>query len=459
MGTEAPKTTTERTTSPVAGQRVVVVGLGRSGLAAAGLLLDQGAHVTLNDHRADVAGAEALAARGAELAFGHHEDSVFADADRIVVSPGVPPLPAVERAAARGVPVASEVELASWFVRAPVVAVTGTNGKSTVTSLLAAMAMQTERPVFVGGNLGTPLVDVVGTPAAEKDGLVIVELSSFQLERVDRFRAHVAVLLNVTDDHLDRYEGFGAYAAAKGRIFAGQTRADHAVVPHGDALCLSLAQAGAAPVHRFGRDVRVEDGVVRDPESGLAVPVAELGLTGGHNVLNAMAAALAGRLAGFPKDAVEHALRTYRGLPHRMSFVRELEGVRYFDDSKATNVGAAVAALAGFDPARGSVVLIAGGRDKGGSYGPLAEAFGAVGRALVTLGEAAPLIEDALGSTDLPIERADTMEDAVARARRLAQPGDAVVLAPACSSFDMFRSYAERGDVFAKAVADLEATS
>ncbi len=448
--------TSRRAASQVAGQKFVVVGLGASGIAAAELLLARGADVVLNDHRTEVGGVEALCARGAKTAFGHHDDAVFADADHVVVSPGVPPLPALARAADRGVPIASEIELASWFIDAPILAVTGTNGKSTVTSLLGEMMQASGRPCFVGGNLGTPLTTVVGTPAADAGGLVAVELSSFQLEHVSRFRAHVATLLNVTDDHLDRYESFAAYAAAKGRIFAGQHRSDHAVVPDGDALCLGLANVGAAKVHRFGKDVRAEDGALRDPENGLDVPLAELGIQGGHNVKNAMAAALTARLAGIGVDAIAAVLRSYRGLPHRMERVGAIGGVTFFDDSKATNVGAAVAALDGLHM-DGRAVLIAGGKDKGGSYTPLAEALGRSGRALVTVGEAAPLIEVAVREIlpGFPIERAPTMAAAVDQALRLARAGDAVVLAPACSSFDMYGSYAERGRDFQDAFAAL----
>ncbi|MAT29875.1 MAG: UDP-N-acetylmuramoyl-L-alanine--D-glutamate ligase [Sandaracinus sp.] len=457
---------------------MLVVGLGQSGRAAARLLLDRGAKVVLNDAREELEGLEALVDAGAELELGHHDEALFTGVDRVVVSPGVPPLPALEAAEGAGVPIASEVELASGFVDpgATLVAITGTNGKSTVTSLLGAMAEHDPRPSFVGGNLGTPLVDVVGTPAAEAGGLVIVEVSSFQLERVDRFRAHVAVLLNVTEDHLDRYDSFAAYAAAKGNLFRGQRREDHAVVPAGDALCEGLAQAGAATLHRFGGDTgevgfskELVDAAgsyytartprLNDRVSGLAIGLDEIHLRGGHNLANAQAAMLAGRLAGMRPETIRAGLAAFRGLPHRMELVRERGGVRFFDDSKATNVGAAVAGLEGFAHDAGKVVWIAGGKDKGGSYAPLEAPLRAVGRAAVTLGEAAERIEGALeGALEgvCPIVRVGTMEEAVAKAAELAEPGDAVVLAPACSSFDMFRSYAERGDVFQAAVNALK---
>ena len=444
----------------LAKERVLVVGLGKSGLAAVRLLAAQGARVVANDHRSEAdLGEAALAARaaGAELALGGHDPELFTAVDRIVVSPGVPRLEALAAADRAGVPVASEVELASWFLRGDVLAVTGTNGKSTVTTMLGDMCRRTGRPTFVGGNLGTPLVDVVGTAAAGEDGLVVVELSSFQLERVDRFRARVAVLLNVTDDHLDRYEDFGEYAAAKGRIFHGQSREDHAVVPDGDELCLSLARAGAAPVHTFGGEsgeVRVAAGRIDDAITGAAWPVSALRIRGSHNVQNACAAALAARLAGVSAEEIGAVLAEFAGLPHRMEHVRDLDGVAYYDDSKATNVGATVAALDGLDDVDGRVVLVAGGVDKGGSYQPVRERLERRGRAAVLIGEAAPLIVEALEGA-VPVERASDLDDAVRRAHALAQPGDVVLLAPACASFDMFRSYAHRGDEFQRAVRAL----
>lgn len=443
------------------GQRVLVVGLGASGLASAKLLLRQGARVVVNDLRDE----EALGERvrevrqaGAELVLGAHDPALFTSVDRIVLSPGVPPMEALDAADAAGVPIASEVELASWFLEGTVLAVTGTNGKSTVTTLLGQMCERTGRPTFVGGNLGTPLVDVVDTDAAGPDGLAVVELSSFQLERVDRFRANVAVLLNVSEDHLDRYDSYAAYAAAKGRIFHGQRVEDAAVVPAGDEVCASLARAGAGALHAFGLpggEVRADGGCIVNGVSKLSVPTSELRIRGAHNVDNACAAALAARLAGVAPEHVAAALRQFAGLPHRMQHVRDLDGVGWYDDSKATNVGAAVAAIAGLDDLPGWVVLLAGGKDKGGSYAPLREAMERRGRALVLIGEAAGRIAEAFEGSSMEPARAGSMDEAVAEARRLAEPGDAVVLAPACASFDMFRSFADRGDAFQRAVRAL----
>ena len=334
------------------GKTTVVVGLGKSGLAAARLLRAHGARVILNDKKAaDALDAKLLdAARelGAELSLGDHPAELFAAADLVVMSPGVPALPVVDEAQKRGVRVIAEVELASWSLHGTLVGITGSNGKSTVTTLVGQMAERSGRPAYTGGNLGDALALAAGTEAATERGIVVAELSSFQLEGIETMRCHVAVCLNLTEDHLDRHGTFAAYAAAKGRIFSTQTRADHAVVPAGDALCLSLARAGAGQLHTFGGadgEVRVVDGVIRDEVNGLAFPVARLRIRGLHNQSNACAAALTARLAGIPRAAIENVLASFAGLPHRMVWIRELDGVAYYDDSKATNVGATVAAL------------------------------------------------------------------------------------------------------------------
>jgi UDP-N-acetylmuramoylalanine--D-glutamate ligase len=443
------------------GKTAVVVGLGRSGLAAIHLLGAAGSKVRANDKKsAAELGAMVETARsyGAELFLGGHPREAFDDADLVVLSPGVPHLEAVRDARERGAQVVSEVELASWFIASPIVGITGTNGKSTVTTLVGQMIERTGRPTFVGGNLGDALTLSVGTAAAAEGGAIVAELSSFQLEDIYTLRCRVAVLLNITDDHLDRHGTFASYAAAKGRIFLTQGPDDHAIVPAADALCLSLARAGVGRVHTFGGtdgEVRIEGGVLFDTISGLRVPTRELGIRGLHNQANACAAALAARLAGASSDDIAHALRTFTGLAHRMVLVRDLEGIAYYDDSKATNVGAAVAAIDGLADRGGQLILIAGGVDKGGSYEPIRERMERRGRAVVLIGEAAPLIRGAFAASPVAVHDATSMDEAVALARALALPGDAVLLAPACASFDMFQSYAHRGDEFARAVRAL----
>ena len=441
-------------------KKTMVVGLGESGLAVVRFLRERGARVLVNDQRdREALGAAATEAEalGAELVLGGHPDSAFEDLDLVVVSPGVPPLPQLEQAEQRGVPVVSEVELASRFIDAPIVAITGTNGKSTVTTLIGEMSRRLARPVFVGGNLGRPMIEAAGTDAGGADGLVIVELSSFQLERVSQMKVHVAILLNITPDHLDRYRSFEAYSAAKARIFERQDAEDFAILPADAPDLRELIVDGATVVLFDGRsgDVRVVDGVVTDTQSSLRVPVAELRIRGSHNVSNACAAALAARLLGVRDDDVASVLRDFKGLAHRTQYVRSVDGVEYIDDSKATNVGAAVASIDGLRGSKGKIVLIAGGVDKGGSYQPLRQRMSEEGRGVVVVGEAASLLESAFADSPIELRRATSMPDAVAHAAALARPGDTVLLAPACSSFDMFRSYAERGDHFQRAVETL----
>ena len=441
-------------------KNTMVVGLGESGLAVVRFLRQRGAHVRVNDRRdAEALGAAAAEARslGAQLMLGGHPDSAFEGLDLIVASPGVPPLTQLDEAEQGGVPVVSEVELAARFIDAPVVAITGTNGKSTVTTLIGDMCRSLGRPVFIGGNLGRPMIEAASTDAGADGGLVVVELSSFQLERVSQMKAHVAVLLNVTPDHLDRYPSFEAYAAAKARIFERQGVEDFAVLPADAPDLRELVRSNATIVTFGGRDgdVRVVDGVLIDTHSSLRVPVGELKIRGSHNVSNACAAALAARLLGVRDDDIASVLREFKGLAHRMQYVGSVDGVEYIDDSKATNVGAAVASIEGLAGSQGKIVLIAGGVDKGGSYQPLRHRLVDEGRAVVVLGQAASLLERAFADSPIPLRRATSMSDAVTHAAALARPGDTVLLAPACSSFDMFRSYAERGDHFQRAVETL----
>lgn len=430
------------------GKKVIVVGLGTSGAAAARLCLARGAHVVGTDAKSVDAlgqGARALVEKGADLRGNGIDNADFAEADLIVVSPGVPTFPALEAAEKAGIPAIGEVELAYRCnaYPCPVVAIGGTNGKSTVTSLVAALLEDAGKKVFAGGNLGEPWSD----HADEEFDVVVLEVSSFQMERVDTFHPNVAALLNVTPDHLDRYDSLDAYAHAKGNFFLRQGARDVAVIPANDELCAAQARRGKARVVTFGPD-------------GDKIVTAEFpGLRGGHSRLN-IAAALAvvdGLGKGLVADEVaERVLSSFRSLPHRMELVATIDGVAYYDDSKGTNVGATVTALEGLREAR--AVLVAGGKDKGGSYEPLVAALERRGRAVVTIGEAAETIERAIGHR-VPFERSSSIDDAVVRARRLAHEGDAVLLSPACSSFDMFKDYKQRGDAFVTAVRALEKTA
>jgi UDP-N-acetylmuramoylalanine--D-glutamate ligase len=431
-------------------KRVTVIGLGASGLAAARLCLARGAVVTLGDARADVPAAAELAAAGAKLALGDHA-LALADAELVVLSPGVPPFAELALAEGRGAEIVSEVELATRaLVRpAPIVAVGGTNGKSTVTTLLGELLSAGGRRVFIGGNLGEPL----SAHADEELDLIVLEVSSYQMERVRTFAPRAALLLNLSPDHLDRYAGMAEYAAAKGNAFARQTPADLAVVPFGDEGCLAQARRGGGRVVTFGVEPQADVVVAADHilhrGLGARFSLAQLRLRGAHNALNVAAALAVAIDLGVDAAFVASVLSTFEGLAHRMAYVAEVGGVRFYDDSKGTNVGASVTALLGL--AEPKAVIILGGRDKGGTYAPLVDALRARARAAVLVGEAAPLLADAIGDA-VPTARAATMAEAVDQAATFARPGDAVLLSPACSSFDMFRDYKERGDVFVAAV-------
>lgn len=437
------------------GKKIIVVGLGRSGVAAANLCADRGARVVATDRlvRSDVSESVlALEHKGVELQLGGHDGVAWDACEMVVISPGVPAFAQLQVAERAGAEVIGELELACRFVDAPIAVIGGTNGKSTVTTWVGAMLEAPDARVFVGGNLGTPLAEHVD----ERFDQVVLEVSSFQAERIPTLHPRVAVLLNISDDHLDRYASFDDYAQAKGNVFVNMGAGDVAVVPAGDVPCEAQAKRGGARIVTFGPggDVRPEGGSIVDVARGWRFDQAGIRVPGHHNVLNACAAAAAAAALGASRDQVGDALIRFRGLPHRTQFVAEIDGVSFYNDSKGTNVGASVAALRGLG--QDKAVLIAGGRDKQGSYGPLVEALRERGRALVVIGEAADRIAEAVAGTVLTL-RASSMAEAVRLAKDAAGPGDAVLLSPACASFDMFRNYAERGDAFSAQVAALAA--
>ena len=437
----------------LAGKRVIVVGLGKSGVAAAKLCLAKGARVTGTDSApAEKLSAEARAL-GVELVLGGHAAVDFKGAHLIVVSPGVPDFPALTAAELSGVEVVGELELATRFIDAPIVAIGGTNGKSTTTTLVGDMFAAGGLNTFVGGNLGTPTAEAVGG----NFDVVVLEVSSFQMERAPSFQPRVSVLLNITEDHLDRYPSFLAYAEAKGNAFANQSPDDFAIVPEGDNDCYAQAKRGRAQIVRFGKfgEYVVAGRTVSESRTGELFDLESSALHGRHNIENAAAAIAATRALDLSAGAIRKALLAFRPLAHRMARVASVRGVNFYDDSKGTNVGAAVTAVRGLSETRG--VLIAGGRDKQGSYEPLVSALEEKGRAVVVIGEAAERIATAVGSR-VPLLRAESMDDAVNQAFSRALPGDAVLLSPACSSFDMFKSYADRGDRFVAAVERLAAS-
>lgn len=456
----SPSDTSHRTFNHA---KTAVIGLGASGEAAALLLRQQGAEVWGLDANAqiDAARAQKLAGHGVHLKLGEAEWPALVRFDLIVISPGVSTSSDIQEAERRGVRIVSELEFASWYVDADIIAVGGTNGKSTTTELAALLCKSTKKPVFIGGNYGTPLSDAVVNkdPGVQAGGIAVVEVSSFQLERVAGFRPKASILLNITEDHLDRYPSFEAYAVAKGGAFRSQTPHDVAIVPYGDELCARIASLGGGNLEWVDgpspASIGLEKNTIVDRIANVQMPLESFHLAGRHNVTNLCAAWAAARAMGANPIHFEPILKDFHALAHRTEYIAEINGVRCYDDSKGTNVGASVAALNGLH--ENSVVLIAGGRDKGGSYEPLMRALGKKGRALVVLGEAASIIEQAAKewAQSLPVVHAQSMEEAVKVSVQLAKSGDAVLLSPACSSFDMFRDYKHRGEVFAHEVRKL----
>lgn len=443
----------------LAGRRVTVAGAARSGVAAAELLVRIGARVTLSESSDRIDEASKLQQLGVQLERGGHRVDTFTNADLVVLSPGVPPDRDVVRAArARGVPVIGEVELASRYLQGRVIAITGTKGKSTTTTLAGRILEAAGFRVSLGGNIGIPLCAQVDRSTPHT--LHVVETSSFQLEQIDRFHPWIAVMLNFSPDHLDRHRDVAAYRAAKARVFENQDATDFAVVNADDPTVLRLAQNGRAALRLFGRraglsrGTTVEQGwVVSREETRTArlLPLSAVHLLGPHLIDDVLAAATVGVLAGATSTAMTAAVEGFRGLEHAMEVVSDVQGVRFVNDSKATNVEAALKSIESFE---GGVVPIMGGRYKGGDFRMLREPLVARAKAVVTIGEAAAQIEDALSSA-LPVRHAASLEEAVALAFAEARPSGVVLLAPACSSFDMFEDYAERGRQFKEEVARL----
>jgi len=414
----------------LAGRRVAVVGLGKSGLAAARLLQTAGARVIASDQKTLAAlGADArgLLALGVTLLVGGSHPEVTQGADLVVLSPGIPlDSPLVVPARAEGIPIIGELELGWRAMEADTIAITGTNGKTTTTALTGALLAEQARPVLVGGNIGVPLAAHALTFGA--DGLVVCEVSSFQLETTEAFHPRVAAVLNVTPDHLDRHGSFAAYLDAKARIFLNQTSADCAVLNADDEAAAGLA----------GR-TKLNGHVER------ICPLGEVFLRGAHNVENVLAATACALWTGIAPEAIRRGITRFRGVPHRIEFVRDLKGVHYYNDSKGTNVASTIKALESFSE---RIVLIAGGIGKGQDFTALADA--ARGRVLhaVVIGQDGGKIGSALARAGIPVTESVSLEGALHAARNAARPGDVVLLSPACASFDMFDNFEHRGDVF-----------
>jgi len=442
----------------VSGQRVVVVGAARSGVAAAHLLVTRGASVILTDTREAIEPADELRRAGVVLELGGHRAETLNGADLIVLSPGVSPRQAdVAAARAAGVPVIGELELASRWLSGRIVAVTGTKGKSTTTTLIGRMLEAGGLKAAVGGNIGVPLSTQVA--ASAPDVIHVVEASSFQLETTDQFRPWIAVLLNLSADHLDRHASLEEYAAAKGRIFSNQQADDVAVVNVDDAPSLALARTRARLVP-LSPSAAIADGIVITPDAiahrragvdSPLVPVSSVRLLGRHLLTDVAAAAAVAEIAGVSAEAMVRAVEGFTGLEHALEPVSSIQGVGFVNDSKATNIESASRAIESIDQ---GLVVILGGRFKGGDFGALRAPLVARQASVVAIGEAAPLVAAALAES-VPVRDAASMDDAVRLGFAMAPPGGTVLLAPACASFDMFADYAERGRRFKDAVARL----
>jgi UDP-N-acetylmuramoylalanine--D-glutamate ligase len=455
-------------------KNILVVGLGVSGVSAARFAKNKGGIVTVTDQAKE----DALAAylpeirgMGIKTELGRHQIETFEKSDMIIVSPGVPHtiLP-IERAREKGIPILGEIELACRYIREPIVAVSGTNGKTTTTQLLGRMLENSGFEVFVGGNIGNPLINYAA--GGKRADIIVAEVSSFQLDTIDTFRPRVSVLLNISEDHLDRYSNFESYVRSKGRIFKNQTETDIAVINGSDPYILSVSQTIRARVLPFYQQGHVDgkhteyalikrrDGqhmpgieifTKENPEGYL--DLSKVHLLGRHNMENAAAAALAVLAAGGNLASVQSVLNGFKGLPHRLEFVKIINGVQFYDDSKGTNIDAVARALEVFDA---PVILIMGGRDKGGDYRRLRELVRRHAKKLIVMGEAGNAIQSALEDAFRGgAQSASEMEDAVQSAFHSAVPGDVVLLSPGCSSFDMYENYAQRGDAFCRAVNNL----
>jgi UDP-N-acetylmuramoylalanine--D-glutamate ligase len=454
-------------------KRALVVGLGKSGVASALFLKAHGAKVTVSDTKSgDELRNEIpiLLDHGITVETGGHGDRTFRGQDLIVVSPGVPvDAPKLVQARALGENVIGEIELAAQFLPGPIVAITGSNGKTTTTTLTGEIMTAAGFPALVGGNIGTPAISFA--ERAKPDTVIVLEVSSFQLETIQTFRPKIAVVLNVTPDHLDRHRTFEVYVDAKARLFENQQGSDFAVLNADDPTCVAMAARTRAQVFWFSRQKEVEHGAsVRDGnilfrdgrgEQGKSqreiLQVSEIPLKGAHNLENVLAAVCAGALMGCAPDKIRQAVRDFKAVEHRLEFVATIRGVDYYNDSKATNVDATIKALESF-PA--NIHLILGGKDKGSDYTVLNDLLRKRVKAVYTIGAAAAKIESQVVSSKggrPEVVHAETLENALRKANAVAQPGDVVVLAPACASFDQFKNYEHRGQVFKEIVRGLAA--
>jgi UDP-N-acetylmuramoylalanine--D-glutamate ligase len=444
------------------GKRVLVVGLARTGVATALFCAARGAMVTATDTRTEKEFGETLAplqAAGIKIELGVHRENTFLCQDLIIPSPGVPAdAPLLQATRAKGVTIWSEIELAGRFLRGRLIGITGSNGKTTTTSLIEHILRSAGFPTILAGNIGTPLIS--GVELSSDQTITVAELSSFQLELIESFRPNISVFLNLTPDHLDRHRTLESYGRAKARIFENQTEADFAVLNADDPATTPYAPT-KPQVYWFSRKQRVAQGAfVRENEiffrqsgnEGAVLKLQDIPLAGAHNLENVLAAVAATRLAGADAASIAKGVRSFAGVEHRLEFVAEIAGVRYYNDSKATNVDATLKALDAFP---GRILILLGGKDKGSDYTVLQKPLRGKAILALLIGAAADKIESQIAGS-VAIERAGTIERAVETASQAARPGDVVLLAPACASFDQFQNYEHRGRVFKDLVHQLE---
>ncbi len=443
------------------GRKVLVVGLARTGLATLKFLKEKGSLLSASEIRSKEEMREVweeLRSWEIEIEWGRHSIEHFLRQDLIVLSPGVDPgIEPIQKALKKGIPVISEIELAYHFLEAPLIAITGTNGKTTTTLLTGEMLKEEGKRVGIGGNVGEPLI--LFADGKERWEVLVVEISSFQLERIERFRPRCSVLLNITEDHLDRYPNFKAYIQAKLRIFENQTIEDWAVLNRDDPLVMGSLDKISGKKLFFTLGKAIEEGAFSNGEEIVLrmnsleerYSLREVPLKGVHNIENMMAAILAARLFGCSPRTIQKALERFQGLEHRLEFVREVGGIRFYNDSKGTNVGSVVKSLQSFSE---PVILIAGGKDKKTDLSPLKDLIQKRVKRLILIGEARERMAQELGSFTETL-KAESLEEAVSLAYQTSRPGEVVLLSPACSSFDMFKDYRERGNIFKELVRRL----
>ncbi len=443
------------------GKKIVVIGMGKTGIATARYLGNQGAKVTVTDEKQfDQWNGEFKQIAGEKwLEVGDYNARVLEGADMVVPSPGVPPnSDLLVEAQKKNIPVVSEIELASWFLKVPVIAVTGTNGKTTTTTLLGEILRRSGKKVFVGGNIGTPLIEYAET--SQKDDFIVAEISSFQLQWIEKFRPFIAILLNITCDHINYHGSFAQYRRVKAGIFANQTKTDWAILNAADQEQDGIADATYAQIVKFSsKDVLSQGIFIKDNDMVLIIPgfnaekypLGIINLPGLHNVENVMAAIMAARLCGCPQKDIIEAVRAFSGLPHRIEFAGERNSIKFYDDSKGTNVGSVLRALETFTQ---PVILLLGGRDKDGDFESLKPLLKKKTKKVILFGEARNRIASLIGE-DIPVLKKAGLREAIQSAYQDAQSGDVVLLSPGCASFDEFANYKDRGNFFKDVVRNL----